>query len=176
MRASTRARGPSSRILRARAGVASLASSRRGGGTGVVTMVAALPPHSRASAHGGGGLEHPAYSAAWRAFDLPAPPRHGGWVRGLCGGWSCHVEQSRYGHPAKKATWLYAFGCDLPSLRWGSNLDQKSEALVSWCGNRVASGERRPRVGKAVASRTPLPFRDVLIAMAESANTRRVAT
>lgn len=117
----------------------------------------------------GGVLEHPAYSGAWPAFGLPRPPRHGGWVRGLCGGWVAHVEQGRYGHPAKKATWLYAFGVrKLPSLRWGFNPDQKSKALVSWCGNRVAAGENRPRVGKAAAAATPIPFRDLLLSMARS--------
>lgn len=56
----------------------------------------------------GGVLEHPAYSDAWAFFELPMPNRHGGWHRGLCGGWSAHVEQGRYGHAAKKATWLRA--------------------------------------------------------------------
>lgn len=123
----------------------------------------------------GGVLEHPAYSDAWAAFGLPAPPRHGGWVRGLCGGWTCHVEQGRYGHPAKKATWLYAFGVELPVLRWGHNPDTKSEALVSWCGNHVKSGEVRPRVGKKAASATPKEFRDVLLAIARSSALRRSA-
>jgi hypothetical protein len=123
----------------------------------------------------GGVLEHPAYSDAWARFYLPVPNRHGGWHRGICGGWSAHVEQGRYGHPAKKATWLYAFGvAELPSLRWGFNPDQRSEALVSWCGNHVASDETRPRVGKAVAAATPPEFRDVLLAMARSA--RRATT
>lgn len=118
----------------------------------------------------GGVLEHPAYSDAWRAFDLPIPHAGGGWQRGLCGGWSCHVEQGRYGHAAKKATWLYAYGVrNLPELRWGSDPDQKSRALVSWCGNRVASGETRPRVGKRAASHTPDEFRDLLLAIARSA-------
>jgi hypothetical protein len=67
----------------------------------------------------GGVLEHPAHSLAWAAFDLPRPDRAGGWTRGLCGGFSCHVEQGRYGHRAPKATWLYAVGTDLPDLRWG---------------------------------------------------------
>lgn len=115
----------------------------------------------------GGVLEHPAYSDAWAAFGLPKPPREG-WQRGLCGGWSCHVEQGRYGHAAKKATWLYAFGCDLPALRWGSDPDQRSEALVSWCGNHVSSGEKRPRVGKGAAAATPVELRDVLVGMARS--------
>lgn len=118
----------------------------------------------------GGVLEHPAYSDAWSAFDLPTPPRHGGWVRGICGGWSCHVEQGRYGHVAKKATWLYAHGVNLlPSLAWGSDPDVMSKAPVSWCGNRVKSGEARPRVGKRRASETPDEFRDILISIARSA-------
>lgn len=65
----------------------------------------------------GGVLEHPAYSDAWSAFDLPTPNRNGGWQRGSCGGWSAHVEQGRYGHAAKKATWLYAVSDYLPALR-----------------------------------------------------------
>lgn len=114
----------------------------------------------------GGVLEHPAYSDAWPAYGLPRPPAAGGWQRGLCGGWSCHVEQSRYGHAAKKATWLYVFGArDLPALRWGATPD-RAAALVSWCENRVASGERRPRLGKRAASATPPDFAAVLIGLA----------
>lgn len=123
----------------------------------------------------GGVLEHPAYSDAWAAFDLPRPSRSGGWQRGMCGGWSCHVEQGRYGHVAKKATWLYAFGTELPTLRWGSDLDTKSKALVSWCGNHVKAGESRPRVGKQQASATPPAFRDILLATARTAHPRPAA-
>ena len=130
----------------------------------------------------GGVLEHPAWSDAWEAHGLTAPNPAGGWRRSLrrepaadCvryvwdGGWVCHVEQGRYGHPAKKATWLYAYGATLPALEWGSVPDASTEAIVSWCGNRVRSGESRPRVGKAAASKTPLAFRDILLAMARSA-------
>ena len=117
----------------------------------------------------GGVLEHPAYSDAWAAFGLAAPPRRGGWIPADdVGGWTCHVEQGRYGHPAKKATWLYAVRAELPSLRWGSDPDVKSKALVSWCGNHVSSGKVRPRVGKKQASATPPDFREVLLAMARS--------
>lgn len=118
----------------------------------------------------GGVLEHPAYSDAWAAFCLPEPP-HEGWGRGICGGWSCHVEQGRYGHVAKKATWLYAFGVDeLPSLRWG-RVSDATPSMVSWCRNH--SDDPRPRVGKKVASRTPIPFRDLLISIAEGARGAR---
>jgi len=119
----------------------------------------------------GGVLEHPAYSDAWAAFDLNRPPTGGGWVNAdMQGGWTCYVEQARYGHRAKKATWLYVCGVrELPSLRWGHVADQDCEALVSWCGNRVRSGESRPRVGKAAAAATPLAFRDTLLDIARSA-------
>jgi hypothetical protein len=117
----------------------------------------------------GGVLEHPAYSDAWPAYDLPVPMRGGGWQRGFCGGWAAHVEQNRYGHPAKKATWLYAFGIDPPDMRWGFVHDQKTTALVSWCGNHIRSDERRPRVGKIRAAATPIAFRDALVSIARSA-------
>lgn len=119
----------------------------------------------------GGVLEHPAYSDAWRAFGLTRPSYGGGWVLSLDGSATCEVEQGEYGHPARKRTWLYAYGFTaLPSLRWTQSPDttERSRALVSWCGNRVASGEVRPRVGKRAASATPPEFRDVLLAMARA--------
>jgi hypothetical protein len=113
----------------------------------------------------GGVLEHPAYSAAWSAFDLPRPHADGGWQRGFCGGWSCHVEQSQYGHRAHKATWLYAYGCEPPSLKWGVG-----EATAR--ASEAHGNERRlvERMGHAERLATPLTFRDMLIAMAESAS------
>jgi hypothetical protein len=116
----------------------------------------------------GGVLEHPAYSKAWATFGLPVPTPNGGWQRGLCGGWSCQVEQGRYGHPAKKATWLYCYGAQPPSLRWGSVPDSKSSALVSWCGNKVARTPGRPRLSKRAASATPPAFAEVLLALARA--------
>lgn len=124
----------------------------------------------------GGVLEHPAYSDAWPSFDLPTPPSGPGWVRGICGGWSTYVAQFRYGHDAKKATWLYAFGVDdLPRLHWGLVPDQRARALVSWCGNHIKSGETRPRIGKQRAARSPLAFRDLLLTIARTARPREVA-
>jgi len=118
----------------------------------------------------GGVLEHPAYSDAWAAHDIPAPPTGGGWVRDTTGGWSCYVEQDRYGHVAKKATWLYYVGdAAPPTLRWGHVPDTEVKALVSWCGNHTKAGDRRERVGKARAAATPPAFRDVLLDMARNA-------
>lgn len=119
----------------------------------------------------GGVLEHPAYSDAWAAFGLPAPTPGLGWQRDIYGGWSCHVEQGRYGHPAKKATWLYAFNIGKPpSLDWRTLAVGESQALVSWCGNRTSKFDKRPRVGKRAASKTPPAFREVLIKIAQGAN------
>lgn len=121
----------------------------------------------------GGVLEHPAYSEAWKAHDLLEPPTGAGWVNAdFFGGWTCYVEQHRYGHEAKKATWLYACGVDLPSLAWGLMLDKKSTARVSWCGNKVASGESRPRLAKKKSTATPPSFQETLIAMAKTARPR----
>ena len=78
----------------------------------------------------GGVLEHPAYSDAFPHYGMPIPT--GEWQRGICGGWSCHVEQWHYGHRAKKATWLYAFGvADLPALIWSRTPDTADVAYVT---------------------------------------------
>ena len=72
----------------------------------------------------GGVLEHPEGSSAWEAHGLVAPPRGGGWVAAdwpMHAGWTCCVEQGSYGHRARKATWLYAHGVDLPSLKPSRN-------------------------------------------------------
>lgn len=117
-----------------------------------------------------GVLEHPAYTDAFAAFGLPAPPRHG-WQRALlCGGWVCHVEQGWYGHAARKATWLYAVGVTPPELHWGEY--HGGLAWVSWCGNRTR-GAARPRLSKRAASATPIEFRDLLLSMARSAGLGR---
>lgn len=118
----------------------------------------------------GGVLEHPAYSDAFTAYGLPIP-KPGGWQRGICGGWVCHVEQGRYGHRAKKATWLYAFGVSsLPSLDWTAIPDGESECLVSWDSNHTSKFDKRPRLGKKAASATPPAFREMLLSIARCCN------
>ena len=124
----------------------------------------------------GGVLEHPAYSDAWRAHDLTPPKTGGGWQSAdFVGGWTCYVEQGRYGHLAKKATWLYACGVELPALLWGHVADRDVKATVSWCGNRTWANQGRPRIGKKAASATPIAFANVLVDMARSARPLRKA-
>jgi hypothetical protein len=118
----------------------------------------------------GGVLEHPAGSLAWDWFGLPKPASTGGWTHSfLDGGYSCYVEQGRYGHPMRKATWLYAFGVpELPALRWGYQPDSVLGEF-KW-GHRADKPPRdrdRPRVD-GLHSITPLAFRDELIAIARS--------
>lgn len=118
----------------------------------------------------GGVLEHPEASHAFRRFGLPIPQRKGGWQRGVCGGWSCCVEQGHYGHRARKATWLYTYGCEPPPLQWG-----KSSASVRLDAGYHSSEERRARapgmtpvkrLSKAERLGTPPPFRDLLLGLA----------
>ena len=123
----------------------------------------------------GGVLEHPEGSAAWAAFGLNHPPRGGGWVAAdWHGGWTCCVEQGAYGHKARKATWLYAAGVELPSLRWGSAPGDFE--WTSFLEYNTEDGRRRAsrtgivqRMSKRQRAATPIEFRDLLISIARSA-------
>jgi hypothetical protein len=118
--------------------------------------------------HWGGVLEHPEASHAWAAFGLTAPPRSGGWVAAdFGGGWTCCVEQGHYGHRARKATWLYACGVDLPSLKWGSS--GKRARLDGGWHHGDQDRYDGPRLTTAECLGTPVEFRDLLISIAESA-------
>lgn len=130
----------------------------------------------------GGILEHPEASAAWSVFGLAAPPRNGGWIRAdwLDGfdGWTSCVEQGAYGHPARKATWLYAHGIVPPPLKWG-----RAEGSFVPIDDGFHSAEERrraiktgrcQRLSKRQRAATPLPFRDLLISIAH--NARSAAT
>lgn len=116
----------------------------------------------------GGVLEHPAVSLAWRSFGLPRPPSSGGWVRTMCGGWTCHVEQRNYGHRARKATWLYAVCKEPPSLKWGAG-----PAPAAWISSdrprAVLAAMGIAQLSKKEAKATPQPFRDLLIEIARGA-------
>ena len=112
----------------------------------------------------GGVLEHPAWSAAWPAHDLPTPKR-GAWIRSFRGGWVTEVAQVRYGHRAQKLTWLYYVGeAPPPALDW--RLSAHS-ARVSYCQNR--SRTRVEMMHAKERSATPPAFRDLLLDIARSA-------
>ena len=140
----------------------------------------------------GGVLEHPADSLAWDHFNLPQPAWLGGWNLALDGSAVAYVEQGRYGLPAKKGTWIYAFGVpvsELPDLRWGFTPDRDGDpsnqdeygGMHAWRdswkrvsdlgpgGTRRRGDEFEPGLQGHASSRTPPAFRDVLLAMARSA-------
>lgn len=128
----------------------------------------------------GGVLEHPEGSHAWRRFELNTPPRDGGWVAAdWKGGWTCCIEQGHFGHRARKATWLYAHGVDLPSLPWGRapgdflrlddgfhSAEERARAVKTGVCQRLSKKQR---------AATPIPFRDLLISIAQTAHVRRAA-
>jgi hypothetical protein len=119
----------------------------------------------------GGVLEHPAFSAAFAAYGLPRPPAIG-WQRTMCGGWVAQVEQRRYGHKADKATWLFAHGVrEPPSLRWG-RAPGLATAVQSGFARRRKGGLVERELSKRERSATPLPFRDLLLSIARSAERR----
>jgi hypothetical protein len=114
-----RARIRWSRIRRAPGGRGSPASPRRASATSAATTAAAsrprCAPSGRSAACSSTRPTRRVGSFGCREADLAR-----GWTLGLDGGASCYVEQGRYGLPVKKATWLYAYGVELPELRWGS--------------------------------------------------------
>lgn len=127
----------------------------------------------------GGVIEHPWGSHAWPHFGLNKPKRSGGWMAAdFFGGWTCCVEQGRYGHYARKPTLLYAVGvAELPDLDWGVSeanypqwaIDKHGIAYCKRAGELAFQGggkDSAPRIG------TPPEFRNLLIAMARSATTQ----
>tara|TARA_R110002020_G_C16034190_1_gene753160 strand:- start:82 stop:750 length:669 start_codon:yes stop_codon:yes gene_type:complete len=129
----------------------------------------------------GGVLEHPWGSHAWEHFQLNKPDRKGGWIAADSqGGWTCCVEQGRYGHYAPKPTMLYSVRCELPKLDWGVYKVQDSD-FPAWALKKY--GRKRCRRigllsfkggGKNSTPRihTPEPFRELLIEMASSVKTQ----
>lgn len=129
----------------------------------------------------GGVLEHPADTHAWTAFRLLAPAPFG-WSRPMLGddGWVCEVAQRAYGHRARKLTWLYYVGKNPPPpLDWsrprGERLDEGFHSAAERRAARAAGVKPRKRLSTSENIATPLPFRDVLIAIASAATTTEQA-
>ena len=123
----------------------------------------------------GGVLEHPEGSHAWKAHLLHRPPKWGGWVvADDVGGWTCCVEQGHYGHRARKATWLYAHGADLPSLAKSRSaatmrMDEGFHTTAERRAARAAGIKPPKRLPDRERAATPIPFRDMLLSIARSA-------
>jgi hypothetical protein len=124
----------------------------------------------------GGVIEHPAHSRAWDVFDLPKPDHRGGWR--LADGFAvAHVEQAHYGHASRKPTWLLAHEpAQLPELIWGPAEQRLHPIAVARYGyekarrigiSAMVGGKDKSRIRAA----TPIPFRDLLIAIARTGGT-----
>ncbi len=122
----------------------------------------------------GGVLEHPWGSHAWKHFGLTAPSRTGGWIQADDeGGWTCCVEQGRYGHYARKPTLLLAYKTERPELDWGVSEVKLDPVIVERIGlekakrrgevgSRGGGTDSSPRIG------TPKPFQELLLTLARS--------
>jgi len=124
----------------------------------------------------GGVIEHPEASHAFKFFGLPIPERKGGWSSpDTYRGRSCCVEQGHYGHPARKATWLYAIKTDFPELIWGpcetkKRLDPGFHSKEEARAARSAEGYVPiKRISKQEMIHTPEEFKKQLIKIAMSA-------
>jgi len=123
----------------------------------------------------GGVIEHPEASAAREWFGLPAAPRLGwGWSNDAdkYGGRSCVVAQGRYGHRARKLTWLYAVLPSFPLLDVRDFVGVRIEDGFHTNAERAAARARGvvpvKRLGRRERLLTPLPFRDLLLDMART--------
>lgn len=101
----------------------------------------------------GGVLEHPAYSRAFKTYKLPIPVGVG-WRQTNEFEWVCGVNQSIYGHKAKKYTWLYYWGQRPKELDW---------RVLSGTHQIGRFDQIKPVLSKREANATPLRFRDALI-------------
>ena len=116
----------------------------------------------------GGVLEHPYRSTLWRCLGLPRP----GELPDAYGGVTIEVEQVRWGHVARKRTWLYLVGVR------DAGRDPPPRDPTHWAsGSRSCKGTRVPP-GIKVCSvrqrrRTPAAFAEWLIALAKSACTEK---
>jgi len=123
----------------------------------------------------GGVLEHPKQSHAWKHFGLNRPPQSGGWIKADDnGGWTCCVEQGRYGHWMRKPTWLYSVGAEaLPELEWGVSQPNFPEWAIERYGiDRCKRMGEIAFKGGGVDSKprnaTPEPFKRILMEIARS--------
>lgn len=105
----------------------------------------------------GGVLEHPAYSTLWDVVSAARP----GEVDEF-GGWTLQVNQTRWGHPCKKPTWLYVVGVspeEMPAL--------PEEQAATHCMVRLLRNSNElPELPKRKRHLTPFPFAEWLVDVA----------
>lgn len=125
----------------------------------------------------GGVLEHPEASHAFAVHGIRKPKWREGWAdwTDRFGGRVCCVAQGKYGHRARKLTWLYAVGTALPELDWSipaprSRLDYGFHSASERAQKRavVAPKVNATRLTGPENLATPLAFAELLVALARS--------
>lgn len=106
----------------------------------------------------GGVLEHPKYSTLWEFCELPYP----GQPRDSYGGFTIEVDQSDWGHRARKPTWLYLVRVDPMAVE---TPPKRAVTRV------IGSGRRAKKMGLKQATwsdrvLTPIDFARYLIRLA----------
>ncbi len=125
----------------------------------------------------GGVLEHPEASHAFKRFGLHTPPKSGGWISAgywryhVRSAWACCVEQGHYGHPARKATWLYyVSNTPPPDLIWGKSagvrLDEGFHSKAERDAARARGQQPVKRLSTVQNIVTPPAFAELLISLA----------
>lgn len=121
----------------------------------------------------GGVLEHPAHSRLWAYAELPKP----GAGRDAWGGYAIAINQSDWGHCARKPTWIYCVGVD-PALAAQRPASREPTHWIGGTRNVVRGGHRgRVPPGIKVCSaqqrrRTPPLFAAWLVSLAASVRPR----
>lgn len=118
----------------------------------------------------GGILEHPAGSTLWQAAGLPQPgyrDQHGGYT--IC------IDQSWFGHRARKKTLLYIVGIHQNALPPIPIKFDTISHVIGASKRKKHPGQRLPEVNKTEKEATPEPLAKWLITAAQSiALTRRL--
>lgn len=121
----------------------------------------------------GGVLEHPEASHAFKRFGLILPAKSGYWTGDSVNavhGWTCCVEQGHYGHPARKATWLYYVGPRPPDLIWGKSAGVRLDEGFHSKAERDAARARGQKPVKRLSTMqnlvTPPVFAELLLSLA----------
>lgn len=112
-----------------------------------------------------GVLEHPAYSYAWKEYNLTKPSKNG-WLQVDENEWTCEVWQSAYGHLARKKTWLYYVGYKPHELNWSKHPGSHQIGFYDQRGKE----KNKPTLSGKKASATPILFAEELIKLARQAS------
>jgi hypothetical protein len=107
----------------------------------------------------GGVLEHPKGSQLWPYMSLPV-----GMGVDEYGGYSLCVDQSWWGHEARKPTMLYIVGCPQSQL---PDIPIRFDAIQKVVSASTKKGGSLPEVSKKNRSATPVALAEWLVTVAE---------